>query len=126
MDLKIWLIFAVAIVVIILGILTIVLNLKPNKKSIDYRALFVVGIIWFVVGIILGKIILGTYMFSVIGLLFALIGLIQKGKWKENKKDWNKLSESEKRLVLVMIVVLGLLVLAGVIVLLLIQKGIIG
>lgn len=118
MDLKVWLIFAVAIVVIVLGILTIVLNLKSKGKSVDYYALFIMGVIWAVAGFFLN-----IKIFSGIGLLFILIGLFKKSKWKENKKNWKRLNQDEKRLVLIMIIVLGLLVLAGVYILVLINNG---
>ena len=112
------LIFGIAIIVILLGILTIVLNLKDKKKSIDYYSLFIMGVVWTIAGVILD-----IKIFSGIGLVFLLIGLFKKSKWKENKKNWKRLNKDEKRLVLIMIIVLGLLVLAGVYALTLINNG---
>ncbi|MDP2628453.1 MAG: hypothetical protein Q8P15_00980 [Nanoarchaeota archaeon] len=120
MDLKVWVILAVAIIVIIMGILTIVLNLKSKDKKVDYHALFIMGVIWFLVGVIMGN-----NFFAGIGLTFMVIGLVENSKWEENKKNWNRIDKHQKKLVLAMIIVLGLLVLAGIIILWMIYKGII-
>ena len=118
MDLKIWLAFGLAIMVIVAGILTIILNLKPKGKSIDYYSLFIIGVIWVLAGAAIQN-----YPFSVLGAIFILVGLVKKREWEQNKKHWNKLNRDERRLVFAMIVILGLLVLAGIYVLLLIKNG---
>lgn len=118
MDTEVILVFGLAILIIVVGILTIVLNLKPKGKSIDYRSLFVMGLIWAAVGIVIKN-----WPFAGLGGLFVIVSLINKNKWEKNKKHWNRLSSEEKRLVLAMIIILGLLVLSGLVVLLLINNG---
>ena len=111
-------VFALAILIIVVGVLTIILNLKPKGKSVDYYALFIMGIIWTAAGLIVRN-----FYFSGLGLVFIIISFANKDKWEENRKHWNKLNKDEKRLVLGMIIILGLLVLAGVVALLLIKNG---
>jgi len=111
-------VFALAVLIIVVGILTIILNLKPRGKSIDYHALFIMGVIWTAAGLVVRN-----FYFSGLGLIFIIISFANKNKWEENKKHWNRLNQNEKRLVLSMIIILGFLVLAGVVALLLIKNG---
>ena len=118
MDVEVMLVFGLAILIIAVAILTIILNLKPKGKSVDYRSLFIMGIIWAFAGLIIKN-----WPFSGLGGFFILISLINHSKWEKNKKNWNHLSSEEKRLVLAMIIILGLLVLSGLVVLLLVNNG---
>ena len=53
MDVEVMLVFGLAILIIAVAILTIILNLKPKGKSVDYRSLFIMGIIWAFAGLII-------------------------------------------------------------------------
>jgi len=75
---------------------------------------FIMGIIWLVFGIPLKN-----YTLSIMGIIFAIVGLVNKGKWKKNRQRWETLSPEEKKWKIAIIVVLSLLVLAGLVFLLL-------
>lgn len=114
-----WILIAVLIVLIIFGVLTFLL-LRKKKRPVDYYSLFIIGVIWFIFGIASGN-----SMFWIMGLAFMVIGLINKDKWEKNRRRWDKMDKDEKRLMIIIMVILGLLVLAGLIFLLLVNKGII-
>ena len=121
MESGIGVMLAILIVLVILGVLFTVIALKSKKKRpIDYYTFFVIGIIWIPFGIIFEN-----YAFLTIGLIFAIIGLVNKDKWKENRMTWDKLDKQEKKLRLIIIIILSILVLAGIVVFILFSKGII-
>jgi phosphoglycerol transferase MdoB-like AlkP superfamily enzyme len=81
---------------------------RKEKTEPDYYTFFIMGLVWFAIGIPLGNPAL-----SIMGAAFLLIGFLNRGKWKKQKK-WSELSENEKRLKLVLLGLLCFLALAGV------------
>ncbi|MFH1667433.1 MAG: hypothetical protein ABH884_00210 [Candidatus Komeilibacteria bacterium] len=118
MDSKLWVIIALLIVI---GILTIVaILMKKNKKQKpDYYALFTMGIIWTALGVPLKN-----YAISAVGIVFLIIGLANKDKWKDNRHSWDKLDKNQKMLKATIIGVLFLLVIVGVLVFLFTKQNI--
>jgi hypothetical protein len=106
MDSFPWILTAVVILLLIVFALG-VLVYKNRKTGMmpDYRSFFILGVIWMPIGFVADN-----PAFWIIGLAFIAIGLINRDKWKE-ARSWSELSPSERRLKLVMIVVLGALVL---------------
>ena len=102
------LIVAIAAVVVILLIFFVVAR-KQEKRPPNYRALFILGIVFLPLGISTEN-----YAFTGVGALFMIIGLANKKKWEKQKK-WNELSYNERRLKITIIIVLSLLLFFGVI-----------
>lgn len=102
-----WLLISILIVIVILAIVVISIC-KKNKRPIDYYNLFIIGITWFAIGIPLKN----PFLF-ILGLGFLIFGLINRNKWKANKRRWNNLNIKEKKIRILIMIILGLLVLAG-------------
>jgi hypothetical protein len=107
------LILAIVFGLLIVGLLVafIVLIRGREKFTPNYRALFVMGIIWLGAGIPLG-ISTGNSGLWVMGLIFFMIGLLNRDKWEEEKK-WSDLSQGEKSLKIFLMIGLSVLLLAG-------------
>ena len=112
-----WLLMAVVIALILLGILSFYLY-RGKKHKTDYYALFTMGIIWTAIGIPLKN-----YALSVMGIIFLIVGLVNKKKWKENRRTWKDLDSKEKKIKLIVIIALGVLVFFGLVAYFIVQKG---
>lgn len=76
-----WLIGAILISISLIGILFITfINNDKEKKDMNYFALFIVGLIWVFIGMVIQM-----AVFWIIGLIFIIIGIMNKNKWKEIK-----------------------------------------
>ena len=116
-----WLLIVIGVLILILGIAAIYATKKSKKPPMsDYYTFFIIGIVWLIIGIPL-MINSDNLFFFIMGLVFMVIGLANKDKWKKNHKKWNQLKKREKNLKIGVIVVLGILVLAGLVVLFLIK-----
>lgn len=60
--------------------LLIVFLLGKKEFKPDFRTLFMLGIVWFPLGIILDN-----FLFFIIGMAYLVIGLANKEKWREAK-----------------------------------------
>ncbi len=102
-------------IVVILGFILLALVIFLFKKKYikddrpNYRVLFIVGITWLPLGIVLKN-----PGFLVGGLILTIIGLIKRDQWRDEKK-WSELSPAEKKFKLALIVLLALMVVAGVV-----------
>ncbi|MHA1989094.1 MAG: hypothetical protein ACW98D_20930 [Promethearchaeota archaeon] len=104
----------------ILGVLAIVfIKAKEGKHKVDYYSLFLIGLIWIAVGLPLNNSVLW-----IIGLVFLIIGLANKDKWKKNKAEWKKMNKRQKNMLYIATVMLFLLLVAGIIVFWLTKAGI--
>jgi len=120
MDLMLWILTFIAIIVVILGILAIFFIKKgEGKHKVDYYSLFFMGLVWTLIGILINNFILIS-----LGILFLIVGLINKEKWKKNKPDWSKITKSQKIILYIAFAMLFLLLVSGIIVFWLIQEGI--
>lgn len=86
------------------------------KKETDYRTIFIMGVIWTVIGIIPEN-----YFFLIMGIAFMIIGLINKKKWKK-PKPWNKLSANEKKYKKFIMITIGVLFLILLVLILIITR----
>ncbi|MFH1455380.1 MAG: hypothetical protein ABIF40_00335 [archaeon] len=102
-----WILISIAVLILLLLAVAIFLS-KKNKREPDYYSFFILGIIWTVIGIPLDN-----FALSAIGIIFLIIGLANKNKWKKNKRTWKKLNKKEKRVRIIITVILGILVLLG-------------
>ena len=104
-----------ALVVVGLVILSIVLDKKRQQETTpDYRTFFIIGVTWLPMGIALGIATdnPGFMGLGAMGLVFMVIGLANRDKWKE-APNWSDLPPGERniRLFLVLVGLVGLLVL---------------
>lgn len=115
-----WILISVGVLIILLGIVAIlVAKSRKGKHKPDYYTFFIMGIIWLPFGIATKN-----YAFFVMGLIFMIIGLVNKDKWKENHRSLKNMNKDERRIMVAMMIILGILVLAGLVVFFLINKGI--
>ena len=107
----IWVIFAIFIIVVILALLFVwgVRSGGIKKRPTDYRTLFIIGICWVPLGIPLKN-----YAFTLMGLVFMVIGLAHHKEWDKNVVRWKDLTEKEKKFKILLIWVLLIGVLVGV------------
>ena len=111
-----WILVSVLVLIILLGVI-VIFAFKGKKRPIDYYDLFKIGIIWVIIGIPLRNSVLW-----ILGLIFMLVGLVHKKQWKKNHRKWKNLDKTEKKLSILIMIILGILVLAGLLVLLLTKK----
>jgi len=112
MDLMIWILVSIAVVIVVLGILAIFfIKAKEGKHKVDYYSLFIIGVIWVAVGILLNNSALW-----ILGFVFFAIGLANKDKWKKNKTDWKKITKKQRVVLYIAVAMLFLLLVAGIIV----------
>ena len=111
-----WILISVAILLVLFLILAIILR-KGNKRPPDYYAFFIMGIIWLIFGLPLKN-----YTLSAMGVVFTIAGLVNKDKWEQNRQRWETLSPGEKKWRIAIIIILGILVLAGLVFFLLAAK----
>jgi hypothetical protein len=116
---KTWLIFSLIIVVLLLVVVSVIFK-KKKRVTPDYYAFYIMGVTWLVVGIPLENLGLMT-----LGILFAVIGIMNKDKWRKNKQTWSKLKVKEKSSRLKIMAILIALVVAGVTLFVLVRQGII-
>lgn len=74
-----------------------------KKHETDYRTFFIIGISWLPLGIALDM-----PVFTIMGIVFMILGLKNKDKWKEGK-EWDRLNFGEQKRVWILIGLLGLL-----------------
>ena len=114
-----WILIAIGLTLALLLVAVLIMH-KNKKLKPDYQTWFYIGITWVAIGLPLKN----TPLF-IIGAVLLISSLVNKDKWEQNKKvDWNKLSDKDKKVRVVLIIVLGILVLLGVIALYLVEKGI--
>jgi len=116
-----WLIIAILIAVIILGILAVVLRyMGKEKKRPDYYSFFVMGFIWLAIGIPLQN-----NALMLLGAVFAVVGLANIDKWDKTKRTpWKKMKDKDKKLRIIILTVLGAFILAGIILFFLVKYNI--
>ena len=117
-----WIMITIGVLIILLGIVAIyVYRTKGKKHKTDYYTFFIMGIIWTIFGIIFYE---EMSFFLIMGIAFMIIGLANKDKWEKNHKTWKQSSKSEKKLKII-IMALGIVLLVGIIVFFLVEKGVI-
>ena len=99
----------IALLIIFLAI-AFVIRRKKGKIPTDYYNLFVIGIIWLIIGVPMKN-----YVLSGLGLIFTVVGLTHKKKWQKNRRTWEDLSKSEKNFKLTLIIILSIMLIAGLI-----------
>jgi len=90
---------------------------RGESREPNYRVFFVMGITWLPIGIATDN-----PGFWAMGLVFLIIGLLNKDKWKDEKK-WTDLSPYEQKTRLVLMGGLSLMLVVGVVAYILTRGG---
>ena len=114
-----WLIIAIIILALLFIFLAWTIK-KGKKRPPDYYTFFWMGIIWLIFGIPFKN-----YALSAMGLIFTLVGLVNRSKWEENRVRWQELTAEEKKIRMIIMIALGILLIAGIIFYFLFDRGII-
>jgi hypothetical protein len=113
-----YILIAVAALIALLAGVAFALKGK-EKRPIDYKAFFYIGVVWVLFGFIWE----GMSSFLIMGAVFAVIGLVHKGEWEKNSRPWRKLGDKEKRMKMILIGLLTFTLLTGIFVYLLQNKA---
>lgn len=116
---SLFILILIAAIALVSGIWTLIYYRK-RKYEPDYYTFFIIGLVWLPLGIATGN-----STFWILGALFFVIGLVNKGKWKK-KKSWNKLSQKEKILIFLSILIGLLFLILGMVFYFLVKAGLIG
>ena len=112
-----WIRVSILVLILFLLVVMLVVN-KKHKRPVDYYNLFVIGLIWAVIGIPFEN-----GMLACLGLVFMFAGLVHKKEWKKNKRSWNKLSKKERLVVMWITIILMALLVLGILALFLTKKS---
>jgi len=97
-----WILIAIGILLILLIIIALMITRK-KKTKVNYYSFFISGLIWAAFGIPLKN-----YVLSAMGIIFIIIGLINKKTWKENRTRIKNLNKKQK---IARIIIIGALTL---------------
>jgi len=116
-----WIIWAVLGLLVLLGVVAVAVR-GGKKRGTDYYALFVMGVTWIPLGIVFLYVdsSLGG-LFFILGLVYTAVGILHKDEWKKNHRTLGQLSAGERKWKIGVIILLGLLALAGVVVFFLVR-----
>ena len=114
-------VLSILVLIVAFAVMAIFVTKKGGKAPTDYYSLFVMGITWLPFGIIIKlidpEVFIGN-LFLVLGFIYTVMGLTHKNEWKVNHK---LLSSKQKKIKMIIVLIFGLLVLAGLVVLYLIK-----
>lgn len=97
--------------VLIISVSWVLMESRKKKKQLfDFYAMFILGIVWLTIGIIIqNKIMMTT------GVLFSIFGFSQKKEWDKEINEWHNLERHEKREIIELLIILFLLSLLGIV-----------
>lgn len=116
-----WILISIGVLIILLGIVAIYSFKKRKNHEPDYYTFFTMGVVWTIFGIIFYQ---DMFFFLPMGIVFMILGLANKDKWKKNHRTWKQLSKAERRFKIIVISLLGIGVLAGLVFWFLFGRGI--
>lgn len=116
--LNIWFMIVALIVILLLAVIAVVINRKDKVTPTDYYTLFILGLVWFILGLITKNIPLIS-----LGLIFIAFGWMKQDKWKKNRFDPNKLNKKERKIWVMTIIILCVLIIIGFVLYILVSKG---
>ena len=118
-----WILISIGVLIILLGVIAIISFKKRKNHEPDYSAFFSMGIVWTIFGIIFYD---SMFFFLPIGIVFMILGLVNKDKWKKNHRTWKQLSKTEKILKSIALIILFIGIIAGIVFYYLFRKGFFG
>lgn len=108
-----WILISIFILIVLIAVIFLVMykHKKSGKKQEpDYYMFFILGIVWTGAGVALATT-TDNFGFIIMGLVFMVLGLVNKDKWKTNHKTYKDLSKKEQKIKLWTMILLGILVL---------------
>jgi hypothetical protein len=102
-----WILIGIFVLIILLAAAALILK-KGKQQKPSYKTFFIMGMTWLPLGIVLDN-----YALTGMGVIFMVIGLVNRDKWEDEPK-WAELPEEQKRLKLILIAGLSVLLLAGI------------
>jgi len=111
-----WIAITVGVLILMLGVVFILrLRYGRGLPPTDYYAWFLIGIVWMSVGIVnvifMGP---GQSFFFIMGLGFAIAGLVHKKDWKANSRAWHKMDKKRRLLIIISMIVLAAIIAAAI------------
>ncbi len=100
-------------VLLLVGLAIAIIQKKKFNRLTDFRVFFIIGIIWIPLGISTEN-----YIFSIIGIVFTLVGILHKDKWQKNV-PWSQMEPRDKKIKLAIIISVSLLLITGIVLFLL-------
>jgi len=103
-----WLILTISTLIIILAIVMVTKTGKEGRKSPDYYAFFMIGLVWLIFGIIMALIGRSNSVgniFTILGLIYFAIGLTHKKDWKKNRQKAFVQNGVGKWIILILLVI---------------------
>jgi len=99
-----WIIISIAGLMLVLGVVVIYMMKKGHyRHEADYRAFFLLGIVWFPLGLVLD-----LPFFYILGLVYLGVGLGNRNKWGKKAKPLTPIQIRVKKIA----VAVGFIVLA--------------
>ncbi len=105
------LMFALAILIFIGFVIAVIasyIKRKENRKP-NYKLFFIIGLCWTPLGIATQN-----YVFIIIGLVFLIVGVINKKNWEAQPK-WSDLSPEARKVKIAMMIFLAAILIMGLI-----------
>ena len=105
-----WVLILIVGLILVLAVLIFSLY-KHRKKNYrpDYRGLFILGVIFLFLGILMS-----LSVFWIIGVIYMIVGVVHKDKWKKNRRTWNKMKKNERKVFIGIIIALLLFFVVGI------------
>jgi len=100
-------VIVIVITVVLLVALIIARRYSETPHQTNFKALFVLGLAWIVVGISSDNLPL-----LVLGILFMVIGIINRQRWTRQPR-WTEMSPAQKRIKLIIMSILLVLLVAA-------------
>lgn len=115
---NIWFAVVILIVIFLLAVIAVVLNRKDKVTPMDYYALFILGFIWLILGLIVKNVPL-----IFLSLIFIMFGWSKNDKWKRKKFGPSQLNKHERKIWVMTIIILSVIIILGFILYILVSKG---
>ena len=94
--------------IFLFGIIIYLVEKSKYKTGIDYYQFFIAGILWTVLGAVLTNFIL-----TGVGLLVTIFGLSFKKRWRSDYLDWKHLTKKERVRILILLITFSLVTIIG-------------
>jgi hypothetical protein len=86
-----YIIIGIGTLLALLLVVFLIFKKKGLRTKTDYRTLFIIGIVWLGAGVPAKN-----YALSAMGLVFLILGIINKDKWEKPVK-WDDLDPKQKK-----------------------------
>ncbi len=109
MSVSLILMILAAVMLVGVIIALVVMRLKGYRETPNFRSLFIIGIAIMVVGIPSTN-----YPLMVLGLIYMIVGIVNRKKWKDAPR-WSELSPQQRKFKIIVVVILAVMVALGVV-----------